>query len=86
MKVIIYKNPVMSAVILNIISLIIVIFSISEKAYVLQVLVILVGLANRKIIDNGENIDKQKKVTIYVSFFLMLSIFISYSIYIIYHY
>lgn len=86
MKVIIYKNPVMSAVILNIISLIIVIFSISEKAYALQVLVILVGLANRKIIDNGENIDKQKKIVIYVSFFLILSIFISYSIYIIYNY
>ena len=86
MKVIIYKNPVMLAVILNIISLIIVIFSISKKVYVLQVLVILVGLANRMIIDNGENIDKQKKIIIYVSFFLMLSIYISYSIYKIYNY
>jgi len=85
MKKLIYKNPIMSAVILNIVSFIIFMFSISQRTYGVLTLIIIVGIANNQIIINGENIDRQKKFIIYISFILMIIIYIPYAMYKIYN-
>jgi hypothetical protein len=79
--VIIYKNPVISAIIINIISLIMCIYSIMGRKPVFMMLLVLVGVVNRRIIDNGKNIDKKKKIIIYISFFLMIAIGLFFSFY-----
>lgn len=81
MKSIIYKNPVVSAVIINIIALSIFIYSISKREYGYVMFVMMIGVVNRRIIDNGENLNKQKKTVIFISLFLMVIIFLGYSFY-----
>lgn len=81
MKSIIYKNPVISAVIINIVTLIILIYSIKEREGWGSIISVFAGVGNRRIIDNGQNIDKQKKKIILFSFVLMLIVFLTYSTY-----
>ncbi|HEY8805388.1 MAG TPA: hypothetical protein VIM42_09855 [Clostridium sp.] len=82
MKSIICNNPVMSAVTINIVTLILFIYAISSRAYGFTIFIILVGAVNRTIIDNGLNIDKHKRLIIFISFFLMITFFLAYSTYI----
>lgn len=79
--VIIYKNPVISAIIINIISLITCIYSIIVGEPVFIMLLVLVGVLNRRIIDNGKTINKKKKIIICISFFLMIIIGLLFSFY-----
>jgi hypothetical protein len=81
MKSIIYRNPVISAVSINIVTLIIFIYSIRKREYWLVSGLMFVGVANRRIIDNGEKVDKKKRTIIFISFFLMVIIYLAYSIY-----
>ncbi|MPQ30614.1 hypothetical protein E4V42_04105 [Clostridium estertheticum] len=81
MKSMIYKNPVISVVVINIITFIMCMYGINERAYAVTMLIIVVGIVNRRIIDNGENIDKQKKTTMFISFFLILIIQFAYAMY-----
>lgn len=81
MKSIIYRNPVISAIIINIVTLILFIYSIREGEYGLVIGLMFVGVANRRIIDNGEKVNKKKRAIIFISFFLMVIIYLAYSIY-----
>lgn len=83
MKGILYKNPVVSAIIINIASLITYIYLIKDRNFIFTVFLILIGVINRKIIENGININKQKKTIIYISFFLMLALGLIYGLYVI---
>lgn len=83
MKGILYKNPVVSAIIINIVSLITYIYLIKNENFIFTVFLILIGVINRKIIENGININKQKKTIIYISFFLMLTLGLIYGLYVI---
>lgn len=76
MKVL-FKNPVISAIIFNLTILIITTISASKGAQ-LSILLIPSGLINRIIIDKGVDLNGKKKTIIYLSFFTMLII---YSIY-----
>ena len=78
---IIYKNPVISAIIINIISLIMCIYLIIVRKTEFMIFLVLVGGINRRIIDNGNDIDKKKKIIIYISFFLMIGIGLFFSFY-----
>lgn len=83
MKGILYKNPVVSCIIINIASLITYIYLIKDRNFIFTVFLILIGVINRKIIENGININKQKKTIIYISFFLMLALGLIYGLYVI---
>lgn len=83
MKGILYKNPVVSAIIINTASLITYIYLIKDRNFIFTVFLILIGVLNRKIIENGININKQKKTIIYISFFLMLALGLIYGLYVI---
>lgn len=74
-----YRNPVISALIINTITLIVAVYSIFYNQYWLMVCLPITGLINRRIIDNGENINKQKKNFILVSLVFMLICFLAYS-------
>lgn len=78
MKVIIYKNPIISAVVVNILSLIMYIYLIKEGNIVFIMFLVLTGVVNRQIIDNGKNLNKKKRTIIYISFFLMIAIGLTY--------
>jgi len=84
MKSIIYKNPVISAVVLNIITLIVFIYAINEKGYAFTMIIIAIAIVNTRIVDNGKNINKMRKAIIYMSFILMSIIYISYAMHKIY--
>ena len=84
MKSIIYKNPVISAVALNIITLIVFIYAINEKGYAFTMIIIAIAIVNTRIVDNGKNINKMRKAIICMSFVLMSIIYISYAMYKIY--
>lgn len=81
MKSIIYRNPVISAILINIATLVLVIYSINESKLWLLAASMSVGVVNRRIIDNGEKVDKRKKMIIFASVFLMVFIYLGYSIY-----
>ena len=81
MKAVIYKNLVISAVIINILSLIMCIYSTIERKTIFMMLLVFIGVVNRRIIDNGNNLNKKKKIIIYISFFLMITIGFIYSSY-----
>lgn len=73
MKLKIYKNPVISAVLLNLISMIFIMCIIKSGFIILILMVIPVSTANRKIIDNGINMNRKKKAVILVSFWTMMT-------------
>ncbi len=79
MMSIIYKNPVVSAVAINIVTLILLIYSVSERISLFFMLPMLTGVLNRRIVDNGHNIDRRKKIIIFSSFVLILLIYLAYA-------
>lgn len=81
MNSVIYKNPVISAIIINILSLIIYIYLTSRIESLFGIFLIFVGAFNRQVIDNGNNLDKKKKIIIYISFLLMITISLTYAFY-----
>jgi len=72
MKALIFKNPVASSIIINIIGLILIIFSISKGMYGISLIAIPIAVLNRCLIDYGANIDNKKKLMIYISVFIMI--------------
>lgn len=76
---ILYKNPVISAVSINIITLIVLIYSVNEEKSFISSLLPLIGILNRRIIDKGVNLNKKKKAIMITSFLIMLGIFIVYA-------
>ncbi|MBU3200928.1 hypothetical protein LL037_12670 [Clostridium estertheticum] len=84
MKSMICKNPVISVVVINIITFIMCMYAISERAYAFTILIMVVAIVNRQIIEKGQNIDKQKKTTMFISFFLIVIIQFAYAMYKIY--
>ena len=81
MKVIIYKNPVISGLVVNMLCLIMFIYLIKQGNIMFMMFLVLTGSVNRQIIDNSNNINKKKKTIIYMSFFLMLAIGLVYGFY-----
>jgi hypothetical protein len=82
MKSLIYKNPLLSAIIINSITLFICIYSIFKTSIFFMPIMVFVGIINRKIIDNGKGLNRKKKILIHTSFFLMLIVFLAYGSYI----
>ena len=82
MKSIIYKNPVISAITINIVTLIIVIYGISIKQPLFTTLLFFVGIINRHILDNGQNVNKQKKSIVTISVIILVFIILAYSLHI----
>ena len=81
MNSLIYRNPVVSVVTINLMTIILTIYSINQRIDPLSMSLMLVGIVNKRIIDKGENIDKQKKTIIYISFFSMIVTNIAYTTY-----
>ncbi|WP_160678226.1 hypothetical protein [Clostridium sp. C8-1-8] len=81
MKSLIYRNPLISAIIINTIALILSIYLIINNAIYFIPLLTFIGIANRKIIDNGQGVTKKKEVFILISFFLMIIIFLAFGSY-----
>ena len=72
MKSLIYRNPVISAITINLMIIILNIYSINQRIQPLTMALILISSVNKRIIEKGQNIDKQKKTIIYISFFSMI--------------
>lgn len=81
MKSIMYRNPVISAIFINLITMILLINSINQENFLFMFTLMLTGILNRNIIDNGINLNKQRKEVIYLSFFISIAIFFIYSTY-----
>ncbi|WP_195266849.1 hypothetical protein [Clostridium sp. 1001275B_160808_H3] len=63
MNKILYKNPVMSAIVINLFTLLLLIYSINKRKLVfIYIMPFITGVINRKIMDNGEDITTKKKV------------------------
>lgn len=61
--------------------MILLLYSINQKKFFLMYPLLLTGVINRKIIDNCTNLNKQRKIVIYLSFLISISIFLIYSTY-----
>ena len=61
MKLIIYKKPVISGIILNLAAMFLSVYAIKYRIPYLIIAMIPVGILNRKIIDNGTDINNKKK-------------------------
>ncbi|MCR1949821.1 hypothetical protein NSA50_01955 [Clostridium sp. DSM 100503] len=63
MNKILYKNPVMSAIVINLFTLLLLIYSINKRSLVfIYIMPFFTGVINRKIMDNGEDITTKKKL------------------------
>ena len=81
MKSIMYRNPVISAIFINLITMILFINSINQDNLSFMFTLMLTGILNKNIINNGINLNKQRKEVIYLSFFISIAIFFIYSTY-----
>lgn len=81
MKSIIYKNPVISGIIINLGAMFVSVYTIKYRISYLIIAIIPVGIVNRKIIDNGVDMNIKKKVLILVSFTIMIVVYFLYSQY-----
>lgn len=76
-----YKNPVISALVLNSFSLAFAIYIVNAEQHALLSLLPLSGIANRYLLENGENLTKNKRKIIWLSCSLMVVIFLTYGFY-----
>ncbi|WP_415277506.1 hypothetical protein, partial [Clostridium perfringens] len=60
MKNVLYKNPVISAIFINILSSIIYISLVKDRIFIFVLFLSLIGVINRQIIINGICINKEK--------------------------
>ncbi len=83
MRKIIYKNPIIVGVLFNMIYMLLGIFAIKYSTTPLFVVMApIVGSINRKIIDNGIDMNKKRKMIILISFGVAISCLLLYSRYI----
>lgn len=82
MKSILYRNPVTSAIAINFMTMILFIYSINQRITALTISLMVTGVVNRRILDNGINLNKQKKTIIFLSFFISIGIAMLYNVYI----
>lgn len=62
MKSLLYKYPVLSGIILNLSAMCLVIYAIKSQIFLLMMLTCpAAGILNRKILDNGFNVNNKKK-------------------------
>ncbi|WP_297421046.1 hypothetical protein [Clostridium sp.] len=85
MKLIFYKNPVISGILLNLFTMFLSIYAIKYNITPLILMIGFVGVLNRKIIDSGINMNSRKKTLIIVSFIVMSSVFFIYNEYFYYY-
>lgn len=76
MKLVIYKYPVISAIIINISAFYIATYLYKNTLQFIIMFLLLVGFSNRNIIDNGSGMNTLKKVIIIGSLMLMIIIFL----------
>ena len=81
MKSIIYKNPLISGILLNLSAMFLSIYGIKYSITPLIIMIMPVGILNRKIIDNGTDMNNKKKALIIVSFVVMLVVYFLYNQY-----
>lgn len=82
MKSLLYRNPVISAIAINFITMILLIYSINQRITPLTISLALTGVVNKRILNNSININKQKRTIIFLSFFINIAVAIIYSTYI----
>ncbi|MBL4935064.1 hypothetical protein JK636_04750 [Clostridium sp. YIM B02515] len=82
MKSILYRNPVISTIAINFMTMILFIYSINQRITALTISLMVTGVVNRRILDNGINLNKQKKTIIFLSFFISIGIAMLYNVYI----
>lgn len=70
---IIYENPVTSALTINIVSLLISMYSVKTNVKAITFFLVMIGIVNGKILQHGTNLNKLKKAIIFLSIFLMIS-------------
>lgn len=80
---ILYKTPLISSILINLLSLFVFIYSIQKGNLIFITFLVIIGVLNRKIIDNGVNLSKWKKYVIYFTFFSMLAVGLIYGFYFI---
>jgi hypothetical protein len=56
MKSILYRSPVITAITINLLTALLFVYSLSERIIPLAISLMLIGVINRKIIDNGINL------------------------------
>lgn len=74
MKKILYKNPITSSIIINTGSLAVAVKSINSDQYWCLSPLVVTYIFNKKIIANGVNINKCKKIILCLIYFLMISL------------
>ena len=74
MRKLLYSNPITSSLLINIGSAVIAIKSINSDQYWLLSPIVLTYILNKKIITNGVNLNKAKKITLCLIYFIMVSI------------
>lgn len=79
---IIYENPVISSLLINVTSLLISIYAIKNNHMEIAMFFTMIGIVNGKILEHGVNLTKLKKALIFLSVFIMLSIFSVYNMHI----
>lgn len=79
MKSIIYKNPVISAILINFFTMFLNIIII-KKGLISYVMMIMIfnGILNGKILNNGTDMNNNKKILIIVSVVIMICVLVSY--------
>jgi len=81
MKSIFYENPVISGILINLSAMFLSIYAIKYSVTPFTIMLVLVGSLNRKIIDDGTDMNNKKKILIVVSFVGMLGIILFYNKY-----
>ena len=74
MKNFLYNNPITSSIIINTGSLAIVVKSINNDQYWCLPPLLATYVFNKKIITNGENINKVRKIALCLIYFFMISL------------
>lgn len=72
------KNPVILAITVNFITMILFIYSMNQRMFLSILPLMLTGVVNRRILDNGINLNKQKKTIIYLSLFIAMGLLFMY--------
>lgn len=80
MKSIIYKNPVISAILLNFFTMFLSIIIIKKGliSYFIIMIMIFNGILNGKILNNGTDMNNNKKIFIIISVVIMICVLVSY--------
>lgn len=82
MALLLCKNPLMQTITINFITMVLLVYSINQRITSLTISLALTRVLNKRILNNGININKQKRTIMLLSFFINVCVAIIYSTYI----